>query len=163
MFFIQERCGKDEQSILVIKFRTMRNKANTRNKLMDIENDPRVTKMGRILRSTAMDELPVLLNILKGDMSFVGPKPLPFEVGSRDRYLYTHISEVPGFTMRSSVLPGLTGVAQIYVSKSVNRKEKFHYDNLYVNNKSFSLDIKLILLSFWITFKGKWETRERKL
>jgi lipopolysaccharide/colanic/teichoic acid biosynthesis glycosyltransferase len=134
-----------------------------KNKLMDMEDDPRVTKIGRILRRTAMDELPVLINIFKGDVSFVGPKPLPFEIGSKDKVIYKELSDVPGYVLRSTVKPGLTGIAQIYLPKSVSRKDKFHYDNLYVRKKSMKLDLKLICLSFWIAFRGKWESRKNKI
>jgi len=72
------------------------------------------------------------------------------------------LEDVPGFEGRCAVLPGLTGVAQIYAPRDVTRRHKFRYDKLYIRNQSFWLDIRLILLSFWITFRGTWETRARK-
>lgn len=121
------------------------------------ENDPRVTKVGRILRATAMDELPQLINILKGDMSFVGPR------AERPELVSNFVKDVPHFNDRLSVRPGLTGLAQIYGRYDTNPKNKFRYDLLYIKNQSFLLDIKLILLSFWITFRGKWEYRGKKI
>lgn len=124
-----------------------------------LEKDPRVTKVGKFLRATAMDELPQLINILKGNMSFVGPRPVDrFEGDPR----YPDVSEIPGYEMRSQVRPGLTGIAQLYADKYISPKNKFRYDNVYVRNMSLLLDLKIILLSFWVTFKGGWERRGRK-
>ena len=133
------------------------------NVLTDIEDDPRVTRTGKVLRATAMDELPTLINILRGDMSFVGPKALPFEIGLDERHLYQNITKVPGYQIRSQVKPGLTGIAQIYLSKEAILREKFHYDALYVRTMSLCLDIRLIIVSFIVTFKGSWESRSKKI
>jgi lipopolysaccharide/colanic/teichoic acid biosynthesis glycosyltransferase len=162
VFFIHKRCGEKEKIINVLKFRTMRHNPHADNVLTDIKDDPRVTRIGKILRATAMDELPTLINILRGDMSFVGPKALPFEIGLEERHLYENITMVPGYHIRSQVKPGLTGIAQIYASKNVKRKEKFHYDNLYVRKMNLWLDIRLVILSFIVTFKGSWESRTKK-
>ena len=124
------------------------------------ENDPRVTKVGMILRTTAMDELPQLINILKGEMSFVGPRPVDRSEGIPQ---YKDVSEVPGYEIRRLVRPGLTGIAQVYADKYILLRNKFRYDNLYVKNMGFLLDLKIILLSFWITFIGGWERRGRKV
>ena len=163
VFFLQERCGQNGKTFQLIKFRSMLHKQYSHHDLVDMTIDPRVTEIGRILRATAMDELPTLINILKGEMSFVGPKPLPVAIGMDENLPFDTMFQVPGYETRSRVKPGLTGVAQIYASKSVSRKEKFHYDNLYVRKRSLGLDIRLIVLSFLVTFKGKWESRERKL
>ena len=120
--------------------------------------------MGRILRPTAMDELPQLINILKGDMSFVGPRALrPQEVEVYGNPDAKKIEEIPGYRERHTVTPGLTGLAQVYLPADVPRQEKFRYDALYIQKQSFRLDLKLILLSFWITFRGKWESRGKKV
>jgi len=161
VFFVQERVGKGGKRFRMIKFRTMRHR--DRHRIVDLENDSRVTKVGRILRATAMDELPQLINILKGDMSFVGPKPLPFEVEDAERERFRTIEEVPGYSLRSRVRPGLTGIAQVFAPKDISRRNKFRYDNIYIRNMSFLLDLKLILLSFWVTLRAKWESRERKV
>ena len=164
VFFLQERCGKQNETFKIIKFRTMRIPRKGEIRLIvDLEHDPRVTKMGRLLRMTAMDELPTLLNILRGDMNFVGPRAIPYRIEDEERIKYPNITLVPGYNIRSQVKPGLTGIAQVYAAKNAGRREKFHYDNVYVQNRSLWLDIKLIILSFWITFKGKWESRDRKL
>lgn len=163
VFFLQERVGLHNTVFRLIKFRSMVNQVNGQHDLVDLKDDMRVTKIGKILRATAMDELPALLNILRGEMSFVGPKPLPMEIGIDENLPYTSMFQVPGYETRSQVKPGLTGIAQIYASKSVSRKEKFHYDNLYVRKRSVILDIKLLVVSFWVTFKGNWESREKKL
>jgi lipopolysaccharide/colanic/teichoic acid biosynthesis glycosyltransferase len=160
VLFLQERCGKKGEPFRMIKFRTMRYLKKGKHRVISPEDDPRVTQVGRWLRTTALDELPVLINILKGDMSFVGPKPLPFKIEVPDSP-YDNITQVPGYKVRSRVRPGLTGIAQIHAPKDVEHKTKFHYDSLYVERMNFWLDIKLILLSFWITFRGRWEHRER--
>jgi len=165
VLFLQERYGKDGKAFNVIKFRTMEPAKGDKSahKVIDVEKDPRVTKIGRLLRATAMDELPSLLNILKGDMSFVGPRPLPFKIDDKHRLKYDNITQVPGYHMRSRVRPGLTGMAQIYAPKNIDHKERFRYDNIYVGKMSFWLDLKLICLSFWVTFRGKWERRGKKI
>lgn len=120
--------------------------------------------MGRIVRATAIDELLQLINILKGDMSIVGPRALrPAELEVRGNPEWVRIEEIPGYGERQAVTPGLTGLAQVYLPTDAPRHEKFHYDLLYIKDQSFWLDLKLIFLSFWITFRGKWESRGKKI
>jgi len=161
--FFQERCGKGGTPFQLIKFRTMRYKVDNRNLVIDVESDTRITRVGRVLRATAIDELPSLINILKGDISFVGPKALPFKIEDEESVRYDNITEVPGYEVRSQVKPGLTGMAQVYTPKDIDRSSKFRYDNLYVEKMSLWLDLKLIFLSFWITFRGKWERKGTKI
>jgi len=165
IFYGQERVGRNGRIFRALKFRSMiRDAEKGTGPVQAVENDPRVTKVGRILRATAMDELPQLINILKGDMSFVGPRSLrPNEKEVHGNPDETDIEKVPGYKERLAVRPGLTGIAQIYLPTDALRKEKFHYDLHYINNQSFLLDLKLIILSFWITFRGKWESRQRKI
>jgi lipopolysaccharide/colanic/teichoic acid biosynthesis glycosyltransferase len=165
IFYSQERVGKGGRIFRVIKFRSMiKDAEKTTGPVQAVEDDPRVTKTGRILRMTAMDELPQLINILKGDMSFVGPRALrPKEKEVHGNPGETNIEDIPGFRERLTVRPGLTGMAQVYLSTDSLRKEKFQYDLLYIKNQSFFFDLKLILLSFWITFRGKWESRQNKI
>jgi len=163
VYFVQQRDGKKGKSFRVIKFRTMKYRKNSKYLDIDLEEDPRVTRIGKILRANGLDELPQLINILKGEMSFVGPRALPLAIEDEEKSRYRNIREIPGYYLRSQVCPGLTGLAQIYAPKDASRREKFRYDNLYVRNMSFLLDLKLILRSFWITFKGKWESREKKI
>ena len=128
------------------------------------EEDPRVTRVGRWLRATAMDELPQLWNIFVGDMSFVGPRALvPAEIEVSGRGELVPMERIAGYQARHRVRPGLTGVAQIYADRDVPRRHKFKLDLLYVRRQSSWLDLRLIALSFWITFRGRWEKRGAKL
>jgi lipopolysaccharide/colanic/teichoic acid biosynthesis glycosyltransferase len=120
------------------------------------ERDPRVTKVGWILRQTAMDELPQLWNILKGDMSFVGPR------SERPELVWRFTKDFADFNKRHAVIPGLTGVAQVLGSPYTDPRVKYKYDMWYIKNRSFWLDIYLIFLSFMATFQGKWEMSETK-
>ena len=164
IFFTQQRVGRRGRHFLALKFRSMVPDAEARvGPLQAVENDARVTKVGRLMRATAMDELPQLWNIFCGDMSFVGPRALrPGEIEVNGRGSMERLEEVPGFQARCAVVPGLTGVAQIYAPRDITRRHKFRYDRLYIRRQSFWLDVRLILLSFWITFRGTWEARERK-
>lgn len=164
IFYNQERVGKDGRIFRVIKFRSMIKDAEKHiGAVQAKENDPRITAVGRILRSRAMDELPQVLNILKGDMSFVGPRALrPEELEVRGNPEILDIKDIPGYKERTTVRPGLTGLAQLYLPRDAPRKDKFCYDLLYIKRQSFCLDLKLIFLSFYITFRGKWEYRGRK-
>lgn len=163
VFFIQERCGKNGRRFGHIKFRTMKlpPKGQQRHKVISLEDDPRVTKIGVLLRATALDELPELINILKGEMSFVGPRPLPFRIEVASPY--GTIADVPGYEARSRVRPGLTGLAQVRAPKDIDHRRKFRYDALYVKNMSFCLDSMILLLSLWVTFRGGWERWGKKL
>jgi lipopolysaccharide/colanic/teichoic acid biosynthesis glycosyltransferase len=115
------------------------------------------------MRATAMDELPQLVNIFKGDMSFVGPRALmPGEIETGGDGRLVPMEAIDGYRERTAVQPGLTGIAQIYAPRDVTRRHKFRYDRLYVKRRSFWLDIRLILLSFWISMRGTWEHRQRK-
>jgi lipopolysaccharide/colanic/teichoic acid biosynthesis glycosyltransferase len=127
------------------------------------EDDPRITRVGWVLRATALDELPQLLNIWKGEMSFVGPRALPInERQGREESGDLPDEKIPGFRERLLVRPGLTGIAQIYAPRDVPRRHKFRYDLVYVRAQSFWLDLRLVCLSFWITFRGAWERRGKK-
>ena len=164
VFFPQERWGLHQSRIRVLKFRTMIPNANPVGlSVQATAHDPRVTRVGRLLRATAFDEIPQLLNIWKGEMSFVGPRMLPInERQHREKSGEIEDEKIPGFKERLQVLPGLTGIAQIYAARDVPRRSKFRYDLLYIRRRSFWLDLRLILLSFWITFRGAWERRGSK-
>ncbi len=166
VFYKQYRVGKDGTQFPSVKFRSMIRDADCKyGPRQASENDPRVTKVGRVLRASAMDELPQLWNIFIGDMSFVGPRALmPNEIELADKTgTTTPIQSVPGYIERHAVRPGLTGVAQVYASRDIPRRQKFRYDRFYIRKQSFLLDLKLILLSFWISFRGRWESRTDKL
>jgi lipopolysaccharide/colanic/teichoic acid biosynthesis glycosyltransferase len=165
VFFSQERVGEGGRIFRVWKFRSMIPDAERHvGAVQATENDPRITKIGRIMRATAMDELPQLWNIFVGDMSFVGPRALrPGEIEVLGNGRLEALEDVPGYEHRTRVRPGLTGIAQIYAPRDIPRRHKFRYDRLYVERQSFWLDVRLIITSFWITFRGRWEDRSSKL
>ena len=164
VFYGQERSGLNGRPFQVRKFRSMVPDAEAATgAIQATEHDPRVTRVGRALRATAMDELPQLWNIFRGDMSFTGPRALrPGEMEALGGDRVELLEDVPGFSLRASVRPGLTGVAQIYAARDIPRRHKFRYDLLYVRRQSLWLDVRLIALSFWITFRGTWESRGKK-
>ena len=164
IFYTQDRVGQGGRVFTVLKFRSMIPHAEAVvGALQATEEDPRVTRIGRLMRATAMDELPQLWNIFRGDMSFVGPRALrPGEIEAAGGALVA-LEDIPGYADRCRVRPGLTGVAQIYAPRDVDRRNKFRYDRVYAERQSFWLDVQLILLSFWITLRGRWEHRGDKV
>jgi len=161
IFYLQERVGRSGAVFRGVKFRSMILGAETDSgPVQSCERDSRVTRLGRVLRSTAMDELPQLWNIIKGDMSFVGPRALRELEADGPENKLKYISEFRGFEERSRVSPGLTGIAQILAPRDIPRQDKFRYDIWYIRNKSFCLDMDIIVRSFLVTFMGKWETRQ---
>jgi len=163
VFFVQPRVGRRGRRFNTLKFRSMTADAErTVGPVQAVAHDPRVTRVGRVLRATAMDELPQLWNIFRGDMSVVGPRALRPDEPELGETKPTPLEDVPGFAERSAVRPGLTGLAQIYAPRDVRRRQKFRYDRLYIHRQSFGLDLRLIALSFWITARGTWEARGKK-
>jgi lipopolysaccharide/colanic/teichoic acid biosynthesis glycosyltransferase/VanZ family protein len=165
LFYAQERVGRNGRIFKALKFRSMVRDAESKSgPVQAVAGDPRVTRVGRVLRATAMDELPQLINIFKGDMSFVGPRALrPNEQEVNGGGAPLPLAEIPGYAARHSVRPGLTGLTQVFLPGETPRRKKFRCDLLYIRKRSFCLDLKLIGLSFWITFRGKWESREPKV
>jgi lipopolysaccharide/colanic/teichoic acid biosynthesis glycosyltransferase len=164
IFFSQERAGEGGRVFRVWKFRSMIPDAERHvGAIQASEDDPRITRIGRVMRATAMDELPQLWSIFIGDMSFVGPRALrPGEIEAEGDGRLVRLEDVPGFEHRIIVRPGLTGIAQVYARRDIPRRQKFRYDRLYVRRRSWLLDVRLILLSFWISVHGTWEARGRK-
>jgi lipopolysaccharide/colanic/teichoic acid biosynthesis glycosyltransferase len=164
VFYSQDRSGQYGRVFRVHKFRSMIPDAEACVGARQASaGDDRITRVGRWLRATAMDELPQLWSIFRGDMSFVGPRALrPGEIELVGDGQMVALEDVDGYAARSRVVPGLTGVAQIYAPRDVPRRQKFRYDRVYVRRQSFALDLRLIALSFWITFRGTWESRGRK-
>jgi len=164
VFYTQARVGEGGRVFQALKFRSMVQDAEAGvGPVQAVADDPRVTKVGRLMRATAMDELPQLWNIFVGDMSFVGPRALrPEEIEVDASGAPVAMQAVPGFVERCAVTPGLTGIAQIYARRDLPRRQKFRFDRLYIRRRSFGLDMRLIALSFWITFRGTWEASERK-
>jgi lipopolysaccharide/colanic/teichoic acid biosynthesis glycosyltransferase len=163
VLYRQQRVGLGGRVFDALKFRSMVTDAESKTgPVQAVENDPRVTRVGRLLRATAMDELPQLWNIFTGDMSFVGPRPLrPGEVEVNGDGQLVRLEEIPGYAARHMVRPGLTGLTQVYAPRDISRTSKFRLDRVYLKRASFWLDLKLILLSFWITGRGEWEKRNR--
>jgi lipopolysaccharide/colanic/teichoic acid biosynthesis glycosyltransferase len=165
VFFPQARVGLNGRVFLALKFRSMIPDAeSSTGPVQATEHDPRVTRVGRALRATAMDELPQLWNILVGDMSFVGPRPLrpdEADVGTDGRVV--SLKDIHGYDERHQVRPGLTGLAQVYAPRDVRRAAKFRLDRLYLRRAGLWLDLKLLMLSFWITGRAEWEQRDRKI
>lgn len=137
IIFCQERPGLNEKIFKMYKFRTMTEKTNEQGELLPDEE--RLTKTGKLLRTTSLDELPEIYNILKGDMSFVGPRPLL--VRYLDRYNERH-------KHRHDVRPGLTGLAQVNGRNSISWEDKFENDIEYIEKISFLLDLKIVLNTF---------------
>ena len=164
VMFAQDRVGRGGATFRAFKLRSMVPHASTLPPHQAGEHDPRITRVGRVLRATAMDELPQLFNIFRGDMSFVGPRPLmPGEIEVRGNGELVRLDSIPGYVERHSVRPGLTGLSQVYAPRDTPRVRKFRLDSIYVRNASFCLDVFLVAVSFWITFRGRWEVRVRKL
>jgi lipopolysaccharide/colanic/teichoic acid biosynthesis glycosyltransferase len=165
VFFTQQRWGKDKSRIRVYKFRTMVPNAVAKfGNIQAKEHDPRVTRVGRFLRATSLDEMPQVLNILKGEMSWVGPRALPIDeiqVHGADADLPDEA--IPGFEARARLRPGLTGITQIFAPRDVVRREKYRCDAIYAGSQSLWLDIRLIGLSMWITLRARWERRGHKV
>ena len=158
IFYGQPRVGKGCREFQSVKFRSMVQDSDKKWGVVPAtERDPRITRVGRILRSTAMDELPQLWNIFRGDMSFVGPRPEWSELVKKFRV------EIPGFDRRHAVTPGLTGIAQVYGHSELHRRQKLRYDLVYIKKQSFWLDLRIVFISFLVTFTGKWEARSAKL
>lgn len=141
-FFTQLRPGKDEKIFRLIKFRSMTCEKDADGNLLP--DAQRLNKYGKLLRSTSLDELPELINILKGDMSIVGPRPLLV------RYLPLYNAEQKH---RHDVRPGLTGWAQVNGRNAISWEEKFRLDVEYVRNVSFGMDVKIVMSTIWKIFK----------
>ena len=165
VFYSQERVGEGGRVFRAWKFRSMFTDAEKYvGALQAAHNDPRVTRIGRVMRASAMDELPQLWSIFIGDMSFVGPRALrPGEIEVLGSGVLEPLEAVPGYRDRCRVRPGLTGIAQVYAPRDIRRRNKFRYDRLYIAQQSLWLDVRLIALSFWITFRGRWEARDAKV
>jgi len=157
IFYRQERWGRGGSRFRAYKFRTMVASSGQDFGIRQAkEHDPNITRIGRILRAMGLDELPQLINIFRGEMSFVGPRSLAIgEIVQDEKGRVVKYENVPGFWERLSVRPGLTGLATIYIPKDAPPRRKFHYDLLYIRKQSFWLDVRLIFLSFWISFRGK--------
>lgn len=146
VLFAQERLGKDGKPFTMYKFRSMHEDAEEDGPRWADTDDPRCTKVGRVLRKSRLDELPQIWNILKGDMSFVGPRP-------ERAYFYKKFSEyIPGFGNRLMVQPGLTGWAQVNGGYDLNPEEKLKYDMEYIHNRSLWMDFRCVIKTVKLVF-----------
>jgi lipopolysaccharide/colanic/teichoic acid biosynthesis glycosyltransferase len=141
-FFVQPRPGKNGKIFRVIKFKTMNDRRDSQGKLLPDKD--RLTKVGRFVRKTSIDELPQLLNVIKGDMSLIGPRPLLVE------YLPLYSPEQ---ARRHEVKPGITGWAQVNGRNAISWEEKFRHDVWYVDHISFQLDMKILFLTLDKVFR----------
>jgi lipopolysaccharide/colanic/teichoic acid biosynthesis glycosyltransferase len=148
-FFLQERPGKDGKIYKVIKFKTMTDERDAEGKLLP--DAQRLTKIGKIVRSLSIDELPQLINILKGDMSFIGPRPLLVKYLP----LYT-----PEQMRRHEVRPGISGWAQVNGRNTITFTKQFEYDVYYVDHLTFWLDVKIFFMTILKVFKREGISEE---
>lgn len=146
VFYKQDRCTKDAKVFKIYKFRSMIVDAEKNGFIPCTSNDNRITKVGKVIRMTRIDELPQIINILKGDMSFVGPRP------ERVEHVEKYTKELPEFAYRMRVKGGLTGYAQIYGKYNTSAYDKLRLDLMYIENQSFLLDLKILMLTFKIMF-----------
>jgi len=152
VFYKQQRAGKEGKLFWLYKFRTMRPDAEKNGPEWAKKNDDRATKIGKILRKIHLDELPQMLNILKGDISLVGPRP------ERPEFVKKLEREIPHYQLRHIIKPGFTGWAQIkfrYARTAMDSQEKFQYDLYYLKNRSFFMDLGILLKTFQILFRGE--------
>lgn len=150
IFYVHDRIGQGAKRFTAFKFRSLVDREHP--SLKGHPPESAITRVGGIMRKMALDELPQLINILRGDMSFVGPRALPAKEFEEKGAL----TGDPGFRTRHHVRPGLTGVAQVYADRDVPYRVKFRYDRFYVENQSLGLDLWLIARSVWISLRGKW-------
>ena len=121
------------------------------------EDDPRITRIGRFLRRRALDELPQVINIWRGDLSLVGPRP------ERPELIDEFAKDIPGFRQRLLVRPGLTGLAQVYGRYATRPSHKLRYDMLYIRKMSPWLDLKVLVLSVIVTLRARWQASEKQV
>ncbi|CEJ74928.1 glycosyltransferase [[Clostridium] sordellii] len=150
VFYSQQRLGKDEKSFFVYKLRSMKVDAEKYGGVQWAQkDDPRITKIGKFIRKTRIDEIPQLFNILKGDMSLIGPRP------ERPELTYKFNKEIPGFIDRLVIKPGLTGLAQVNGGYDISPEEKLKWDIIYIKNRNIFLDISIIFKTIGVVFTGE--------
>jgi len=144
VFFKQERIGKNGEPFILYKFRTMVKNAESKGSgVFTEEKDPRITRIGSILRKTSLDELPQLINVLKGEMSLVGPRPpVPY-------HPYEYKDYPDKYKVRFNLKPGITGLAQVNGRNNLSWEERFEYDLEYVRKQNLFIDIKIMVKTFF--------------
>ena len=154
IFYTQRRAGKGGRIFDLFKFRSMVVDAEqATGAVWAGEDDPRITRVGRFLRARALDELPQIINVWRGELSLVGPRP------ERPELVAKFIQETPEFSRRLEVRPGLTGPAQVYGRYASRPRNKLRYDTLYIRTMSPWLDLKLLFMSVIVTLRAKWQAR----
>ena len=158
IFYTQRRVGRGGKVFVLLKFRSMVEDAeSSTGPVWASGNDPRITRVGRILRATVLDELPQVINVWKGNLSLVGPRP------ERPELIEQFSRDFPQFLRRLETRPGLTGLAQVFGRYSSRPRNKLHYDMLYVRKMSLWLDVKLLFLSVMVTFRAKWQVADKQI
>lgn len=148
VIFTQKRVGRDEKEIKIYKLRSMKVGSDKGNIRWTEQNDSRITKVGKLIRRTRLDEVPQLFNVLKGDMNLIGPRPEVPEL------TYRFNEEIKGFTDRLKIKPGLTGWAQINGGYDLTPRDKLKRDMYYIDNRNIMLDLKIIAKTFLIILTG---------
>jgi exopolysaccharide biosynthesis polyprenyl glycosylphosphotransferase len=149
VIFKQERLGLHGRTFVIYKFRSMRTDAEASGPMWAARSDTRTTKIGRFLRKYRIDELPQLVNIMRGDMSFVGPRP------EREYFYDKFRPAIPDFDTRLAVKPGLTGWAQVNGGYDITSAEKLRYDKEYIRDFSFRSDLRIVFMTVSVVFGGK--------
>lgn len=149
IFYKQDRLGKDGKVIFIYKLRSMRVDAEKNGAVWAEKNDPRITKVGRFIRKTRIDEIPQFLNILKGEMSIIGPRP------ERPTLTMEFNEKIPGFINRLVVKPGLTGYAQVNGGYDISPEDKIKDDLYYIRNRSLFLDLGILLKTVKVVLTGE--------
>ena len=148
-FYVQSRMGFMGKEFNLIKLRSMRTDAEKNGAQWADKNDSRITKVGRFIRKTRIDELPQIFNVLKGEMSIIGPRP------ERQIFVEEFVKYIPNFPKRLEVKPGLTGWAQVNGGYEITPEEKLRLDLFYIENRRFLLDVKIVLRTIQIIFTGE--------
>ena len=157
LLYVQARVGRNGRVFKLFKFRSMRVQGAAEDwPEFTAKSDPRITLIGKILRRLALDELPQIINMWKGDISFVGPRPLPPDMHE------AYVEEDPDFAKRLVARPGLTGLAQTRLRRHARARDRLRYDRIYIRRASMWLDLKLIALSVWLTLSGQWGKGRRE-
>lgn len=146
--YIQERIGLNGQSFLIYKLRSMYQDAEKNGHKWASKNDTRITKVGRFIRKTRIDELPQIINVIKGEMSIIGPRP------ERPEFINEFLKDIPNFNERLAVRPGITGWAQVNGGYELTPKDKLVYDLFYINHESIKLDFLILLKTIKVMVTG---------
>ncbi len=155
--YSQTRVGRDRRIFSIYKFRSMVEDAEKKTGVIfSTKDDPRVTRVGRMMRKTAIDEIPQLLSILKGDISWVGPR------AARPQEVVRYLLQIPNYDLRHRVPPGLTGLAQVCGSDYDDIREKLAYDLRYIRERSLWLDFQIYVMSWANTLFARWDVARAK-